>query len=158
MKDFIKDEAEFFNEHCGYYAVRNRSLYDNMTQTFLVLNTNLYHPANMANVDKIDPCGQLKWLDQQLRGATDDERVFIVAHIPPGYFELWTEEPFFGDEGVTAKYLQIVGKRSNAQKFAFLRFEVSFRQFKWVFKELLFYSITNLSIKIRNQGWIQIII
>ena len=74
-----------FGGNCGYYAVRNGTLYgSNITQTFLVLNTNLYHPKNLKNVDKVDPCNQLQWLDEQLRKSTGDERVFIVAHIPPG--------------------------------------------------------------------------
>ena len=74
-----------FSGNCGYYAVRNSTIYgSNITQTFLVLNTNLYHPKNLKNVDKVDPCNQLQWLDEQLRKSTGEERVFIVAHIPPG--------------------------------------------------------------------------
>lgn len=84
LKEFIPDVANF-GGNCGYYAIRNSTIYgSNITQTFLVLNTNLYHPKNLKNVDKVDPCNQLQWLDEQLRKSTGDERVFIVAHIPPG--------------------------------------------------------------------------
>jgi len=117
--EFIgEDKADFYAPNCGFYAARNLNLWndDDVTQTFLVLNTVLYHPANLPNVDGHDPCGQLKWLDQQLDKAGPQERVFIVAHIPPGYFDLWTQEPFFGNENVTRSYLSIVGKRRYAKK------------------------------------------
>ena len=109
-------EAEQFKE-CGYYVLRNTTYY-NTTQTFIALNTNLYYhnkavdPVNYPD----DPCGQLAWLNKTLYECKPKERVFIMAHVPPGYFEHRPTEPFFSNENYTEKYMDIITNKDNAKK------------------------------------------
>ena len=65
-----------------------------------------------------DPCGQLGWLNQTLQEAKPNENVFIVAHVPPGYFEFNADAnyPMFKNEEWTKKYLDIITEKNNAQK------------------------------------------
>ena len=107
-------EAAQFKQ-CGYYVIRDKKMYENVTQTFIVLNTNLYY-HNPANVSETDPCNQLKWLDKQLRDTKAHENVFITAHVPPGFFELYTKTGMFQSDDITKAYLRIVGKKRNARK------------------------------------------
>ena len=50
---------------------------------------------------------QFKWLETELRNAKDNERVFIMAHIPPGFFELLTKRSFFDSENHTRMFQQV---------------------------------------------------
>ena len=45
-----------------------------------------------------------------------NEKVFIVAHVPPGYFEHYAVEPMFMDEMYTNKFMDIVTDKDNAKK------------------------------------------
>ena len=111
--------AEEFKE-CGYYVIRNTTydLENNITQTFIVLNTNLYYHNSAINQDNPpkDPCGQLAWLNQTLADSKPKERVFITAHVPPGYFEHHPNEPFFSNENYTKTYMDIITNKDNAKK------------------------------------------
>ncbi len=49
-----------------------------------MLNTNVYYKNN--NTD-FDPCQQITWLEDQLKAVPEGGRVFITAHVPPGFFE-----------------------------------------------------------------------
>jgi len=104
---------------CGFYRHDHRPYTDlNVTLVFLVLNTNLYYKA--GHLASTDPCGQLQWLDDQLGSATSTatNRVMIVAHVPPGFFE---RDPSFGvymkdqngDDGLNDRYVDIVNKYNN---------------------------------------------
>ena len=43
-------------KHCGYYVMRNKTLYENVTQTFIVLNTALYyHNKAILNMTDLPP-------------------------------------------------------------------------------------------------------
>lgn len=57
--------------------------------------------------DSTDPCGQFQWLRTQLKNSTADERVFIIAHVPPGYFELSPTVPFFNNDNFTQTYVDV---------------------------------------------------
>ena len=111
--------AEKFKE-CGYYVLRNNTydLENNITQTFIVLNTNLYY--HNSAIDPVnppkDPCGQLAWLNQTLAETKPRERVFITAHVPPGYFEHHVNQPFFSNENYTKTYMDIITNKDNAKK------------------------------------------
>ena len=117
------DQSQF--SHCGYYR---HDFYNPEQQTsleqdphnlvFLVLNTNLYYKTNFSGSE--DPCGQLLWLDSQLTAATSDKRnrIFIVAHVPPGFFERDTSfGPFFqtastNDSRWNDRYIDIITRHS----------------------------------------------
>ena len=63
-----------------------------------------------------DPCGQLAWLNQTLAETKPRERVFITAHVPPGYFEHHVIQPFFSNENYTKTYMDIITNKDNAKK------------------------------------------
>ncbi|XP_067862890.1 acid sphingomyelinase-like phosphodiesterase 3b [Heptranchias perlo] len=57
-------------------------------QRIIVLNTNLYYINNKLNVGISDPAGQFKWFEEVLSNAvTAKEKVYIIGHVPPGFFE-----------------------------------------------------------------------
>ncbi len=109
--------AEKFKE-CGYYVLRNTSYDSNVTQTFIVLNTALYyHNKAIDPIDfPADPCGQLSWLNATLSESKPKERIFIVAHVPPGYFEWHATQPMFSHEHYTKRFMDIVTDKQNAAK------------------------------------------
>jgi len=115
-----KGPATEFKE-CGFYAFKKPNYDGNVTQTFIVLNTALYY--NNGALDRVsyplDPCGQFDWLRQTLDDCKPSERVFIVAHVPPGYFEHNATEPMFSNENYTRAYLDIVTQKDNAKKVRF---------------------------------------
>ena len=74
-----KDRETFLK--CGYY-----SYHHNDTDThFVVPNTNLYYyNLDVEGLQVEDPCGQLKWLQNQVKD--ESERIFVVAHVPPAFY------------------------------------------------------------------------
>lgn len=114
-------EAEQFKK-CGYYVLKNATYDVNITQTFIVLNTALYYhnKALQNRTDFVeDPCGQFAWLNETLSNCSAEERVFIVAHVPPGYFEHMATYPMFSHEHYTKTYMDIITRKSNAVKVSF---------------------------------------
>jgi sphingomyelin phosphodiesterase acid-like 3 len=79
------DQARETFLKCGYYF---RTIQDSkgLKMRFLVLNTNVYY-YNQAKVNGSDPCGQMAWMNQTFSSLAQQEKVFIVAHVPPGSFE-----------------------------------------------------------------------
>ena len=116
-------QAEQFKE-CGYYALKNKTYDTNVTQTFIVLNTALYYHNNAIDSSHYpeDPCGQFAWLNQTLHDIKPNENVFIVAHVPPGYFEFRADYPMFTNPEYTKKYLEIITNKDNAKKVSFKSF------------------------------------
>ena len=107
-----------FVENCGFYVLKSPSLYQdefNITQTFIVLNTNLYY-NNKAKTNPDDPCDQLALLESHLTNATENENVFIVGHVPPGFFDLYPSTAFYNNENITRKMMDIVTSDENARK------------------------------------------
>ena len=111
-----------FEENCGFYVVRDEKMYENLkrkekaiVQKFIILNTNLYY-SNKAVSPSKDPCDQLQLLRYHLENSTDNENIFIVGHVPPGFFELRPSDPFFDNENITNEMLKIVTKPSYAKK------------------------------------------
>ena len=92
--------------------------------TFLVLNTNIYYSDYKNDVDDEDPCGQLSWLEKSLKEADNEtEKVFIVAHVPPGTFErspgkLNFNTPNNTFEGINKKYMEIVSRPGLSSKIS----------------------------------------
>ncbi|NXT58850.1 ASM3B phosphodiesterase, partial [Pluvianellus socialis] len=76
----------------------------------VVLNTNLYYDQNVQTAGEEDPGGQFQWLEETLTNASRaDEMVYIVGHVPPGFFEKKRGKPWFRS-GFNERYLKIVQK------------------------------------------------
>ncbi|NXI24208.1 ASM3B phosphodiesterase, partial [Sterrhoptilus dennistouni] len=76
----------------------------------VVLNTNLYYDQNNETAGEEDPAGQFQWLEETLTNASrDDEMVYIVGHVPPGFFEKKRGKPWFR-RSFNQRYLEIVQK------------------------------------------------
>ncbi len=77
----------------GYYVVNKTE--SKLPFHLIGLNTNIYYKSNnLVKPDEYDPLGQFKWLkdvltDIQIKG----EKAFIFAHISPGKFERYYEQP-----------------------------------------------------------------
>ncbi|KAM7083518.1 acid sphingomyelinase-like phosphodiesterase 3b isoform 2-T3 [Ciconia maguari] len=97
----------------------------------VVLNTNLYYDQNDETAGEEDPGGQFQWLEETLTNASRaDEMVYIVGHIPPGFFEKKRGKPWFRS-GFNERYLKIVQKhhRVIAAQFFGHHHTDSFRMF-----------------------------
>ncbi|NXP42357.1 ASM3B phosphodiesterase, partial [Leiothrix lutea] len=76
----------------------------------VVLNTNLYYDQNNETAAEEDPGGQFQWLEETLTNASRaDEMVYIVGHVPPGFFEKKRGKPWFRGS-FNRRYLGIVQK------------------------------------------------
>ncbi|VCW98451.1 unnamed protein product, partial [Gulo gulo] len=54
----------------------------------VVLNTNLYYSNNEQTAGMADPAHQFRWLEDVLtRASRAKEMVYIIGHVPPGFFE-----------------------------------------------------------------------
>ncbi|XP_016159210.1 PREDICTED: acid sphingomyelinase-like phosphodiesterase 3b [Ficedula albicollis] len=97
----------------------------------VVLNTNLYYDQNNETAAEEDPAGQFRWLEETLTNASRaDEMVYIVGHVPPGFFEKKRGKPWFR-RGFNQRYLGIVQKhhRVIAAQFFGHHHTDSFRMF-----------------------------
>jgi len=85
--DHINDsEASKNFLNCGFYSKVVKPTNSSVKLKFIVLNTNIYYHDDLTSGK--DPCGQLEWLSETLKNIdTEKEKVFIVAHVPPGSFE-----------------------------------------------------------------------
>ena len=108
-------------KQCGYYT-KTFTTVDKNIWRFIVLNTNLYYHDNFSQGE--DPCGQMAWMNKTLRGARDDEKVFIVAHVPPGSFERAAgivenfNTPANFSVSINKRFVDIVSDPVNAGKIA----------------------------------------
>ena len=76
-KDLIQDAAarSEFSTGCGFYS---HALEDGLVA--LLLNTNLYYGTNNTGSD---PCGQITWLEETLKGLVDVNTNFkICSNLP----------------------------------------------------------------------------
>ncbi|CAM9787853.1 unnamed protein product [Bubo scandiacus] len=97
----------------------------------VVLNTNLYYDQNDETAGEEDPGGQFQWLEETLTNASRaDEMVFIVGHVPPGFFEKKRGKSWFRSS-FNERYLKIVQKhhRVIAAQFFGHHHTDSFRMF-----------------------------
>ncbi|NXK40978.1 ASM3B phosphodiesterase, partial [Piprites chloris] len=97
----------------------------------VVLNTNLYYDQNDETAAEEDPGGQFQWLEETLTNASRaDEMVYIVGHVPPGFFEKKRGRAWFR-RGFNERYLGIVQKhhRVIAAQFFGHHHTDSFRMF-----------------------------
>ncbi|NXG13591.1 ASM3B phosphodiesterase, partial [Grallaria varia] len=112
----------FYSEKLPGLASRGR---------MVVLNTNLYYDQNDETAGEEDPGGQFQWLEETLTNASRaNEMVYIVGHVPPGFFEKKRGKPWFR-RGFNERYLGIVQKhhRVIAAQFFGHHHTDSFRMF-----------------------------
>jgi len=120
--DHIDTEAREDFQKCGFYSKVVTPANSSMKLKFLVLNTNIYYHDNLTT--GADPCGQLDWLKNTLESADmKKEKVFIVAHVPPGSFERNPGSPNFNSPAshstdINKKYVQIMTDPSYAAKIS----------------------------------------
>ncbi|XP_073089577.1 acid sphingomyelinase-like phosphodiesterase 3b isoform X2 [Manis javanica] len=74
----------------------------------VVLNTNLYYSNNERTASMTDPSQQFQWLEDVLTNASRaGEMVYIIGHVPPGFFEKKQNKAWFR-EGFNEEYLKVV--------------------------------------------------
>ncbi|XP_042544657.1 acid sphingomyelinase-like phosphodiesterase 3b [Dipodomys spectabilis] len=74
----------------------------------VVLNTNLYYSNNQQTAGMADPALQFQWLEEVLSNASQaGEMVYIIGHVPPGFFEKTRNKAWFREDFNVA-YLQLV--------------------------------------------------
>ncbi|XP_054854632.1 acid sphingomyelinase-like phosphodiesterase 3b [Eublepharis macularius] len=84
------------------------------TRRMIVLNTNLYYENNNQTISLADPGGQFKWLEETLTDASKaGEKVYIIGHVPPGFFEKKRGKPWFR-EHFNQRYTEIIEKHHGA--------------------------------------------
>ncbi|XP_051869609.1 acid sphingomyelinase-like phosphodiesterase 3b isoform X2 [Pristis pectinata] len=81
-------------------------------QRMIVLNTNFYYNKNKLTANLNDPAGQFQWLEDVLsRAATAKEKVYIIGHVPPGFFEK-KRGTFWFQEHFNKRYIKLIQKHS----------------------------------------------
>jgi sphingomyelin phosphodiesterase acid-like 3 len=120
--DHIDTEAMEDFQKCGFYSKVVTPTDNSMKLKFLVLNTNIYYHDNLTT--GADPCGQMDWLNKTLESADmEKEKVFIVAHVPPGSFERNPGSPNFNSPAahstdINKQYVQILTDPRYAAKIS----------------------------------------
>ncbi|KAM6910522.1 acid sphingomyelinase-like phosphodiesterase 3b [Xenentodon cancila] len=91
----------------GYYTEK---LLNRTGFRMLVLNTNLYYDQNKVTQDMADPADQFIWIDRILaEAATNKEKVYIIGHVPPGFFEKKRSKPWFR-QNFNKQFLDLIEK------------------------------------------------
>uniref|UniRef100_A0A4W5LHD6 Sphingomyelin phosphodiesterase acid like 3B n=1 Tax=Hucho hucho TaxID=62062 RepID=A0A4W5LHD6_9TELE len=90
---WLEPESQTTFRTGGYYT---ENLLNRPGYRVVVLNTNLYYDQNRATEKYDDPAGQFIWADQVLtEHANNKEKVYIIGHVPPGFFEKKRGKPCF---------------------------------------------------------------
>ncbi|CAH1274271.1 SMPDL3B [Branchiostoma lanceolatum] len=86
------------------------------------LNTVYYYTNDKVTAPtdgNTDPAGQFAWLEGVLQQAkTDNEKVFLIGHVPPGFFERYQGKSWFYPE-YNRRYLQIIAGYADVIKGQF---------------------------------------
>ncbi|KAM4567779.1 acid sphingomyelinase-like phosphodiesterase 3b [Fundulus diaphanus] len=104
---WLEPESKKTFKNGGYYTEKllNRAGY-----RILVLNTNLYYDQNKVTQNVGDPADQFSWLDETLTAAANHkEKVYIIGHVPPGFFEKKRNKPWFTQK-FNKRYVEIIQK------------------------------------------------
>ncbi|XP_076008710.1 acid sphingomyelinase-like phosphodiesterase 3b [Genypterus blacodes] len=106
-RDWLDPESLKTFKKGGYYTEK---LLNQTGLRMLVLNTNLYYDQNNETKDLEDPAEQFAWIDWVLtKAANNKEKVYIIGHVPPGFFEKKRGKPWFTPK-FNAKYLELIQK------------------------------------------------
>ncbi|KAG7475488.1 acid sphingomyelinase-like phosphodiesterase 3b [Solea senegalensis] len=104
-KDWLELPSQETFKKGGYYTER---LLGQPGLRMLVLNTNLYYDQNKLNVALDDPASQFSWADHVLtEAAKNKEKVYIIGHVPPGFFEKKRSKPWFVPK-FNQKYVDLI--------------------------------------------------
>uniref|UniRef100_A0AAY4CUQ5 Acid sphingomyelinase-like phosphodiesterase n=2 Tax=Denticeps clupeoides TaxID=299321 RepID=A0AAY4CUQ5_9TELE len=106
-KDWMEPSSQDNFQKGGYYTER---LLNRPGFRVLVLNTNLYYDQNSVTENMQDPANQLQWMDDVLSKAVlNNEKVYIIGHIPPGVFEKKRNKAWFRPH-FNKRYLELIQK------------------------------------------------
>ncbi|CAH1253575.1 SMPDL3B [Branchiostoma lanceolatum] len=107
-RDWMDDDtANNVFKQGGYYTVSHAA-----HLRIVSVNTNLHYRSNLVTKDMEDPGGHFAWLDRVLGDAqTNSEMVFIVGHLPPGFFELKRSQ-YWMYPNFNERYNELVRKHS----------------------------------------------
>ncbi|KAL2084947.1 hypothetical protein ACEWY4_020465 [Coilia grayii] len=106
-KQWLDPQSHSLFRMGGYYTEKllNRAGY-----RIMVLNTNLYYDQNKVTENMPDPADQFAWMDKTLTDAANQkEKVYIVGHIPPGFFEKKRNKMWFRPN-FNVRYLELIQK------------------------------------------------
>ncbi|XP_012666852.1 acid sphingomyelinase-like phosphodiesterase 3b [Otolemur garnettii] len=101
-----KESFDLFKQGAFY----TEKLPANLAGRIVVLNTNLYYSSNEQTAGMADPSQQFQWLEDVLTNASRaGERVYIIGHVPPGFFEKKPNKAWFRED-FNEKYLKVIQK------------------------------------------------
>lgn len=104
-KGWLDPESQRTFKQGGFYTEK---LLNRTGHRVLVLNTNLYYDQNKVTQGVEDPAGQFSWADKVLtEAAKNKEKVYIIGHVPPGFFEKKRSKPWFTPK-FNAQYLRLI--------------------------------------------------
>jgi len=93
----------------GYFKTE---LAGNPQAVMISLNSPLWYGSNKLVTGEGDPNDQFAWLENELQVAQDhNKKVYIMGHIPPGYFEL-VDYKYWLYERYNKEYLRIISTYS----------------------------------------------
>ncbi|XP_075720386.1 cyclic GMP-AMP phosphodiesterase SMPDL3A isoform X2 [Rhinoderma darwinii] len=85
-KPWLSEEALCTFRKGGYYSQIYQPNVTLRPLRIISLNTNLYYSPNKETVNITDPADQFEWLEDTLkRSRQNNEKVYIIAHIPIGF-------------------------------------------------------------------------
>ncbi|XP_023118201.1 acid sphingomyelinase-like phosphodiesterase 3b isoform X1 [Amphiprion ocellaris] len=106
-QDWLDPQSQGTFAKGGFYTEK---LLNRTGFRMLVLNTNLYYDQNKLTQNMADPAGQFSWADQVLtEAANNKEKVYIIGHVPPGFFEKKRSKPWFTPK-FNKQYLDLIDK------------------------------------------------
>ncbi|KAM4601480.1 acid sphingomyelinase-like phosphodiesterase 3b [Polymixia lowei] len=104
-QDWMEPESQQTFKKGGYYTEK---LLNRTGFRMLVLNTNLYYDQNKLTQNMVDPADQFSWADQVLTEAANNrEKVYIIGHVPPGFFEKKRHKPWY-THNFNNRYLELI--------------------------------------------------
>ncbi|XP_028280749.1 acid sphingomyelinase-like phosphodiesterase 3b [Parambassis ranga] len=105
--DWLDPQSKETFKKGGYYTEK---LLNQTGFRMLVLNTNLYYDQNKVTENDDDPAKQFSWVDRVLtEAANNKEKVYIIGHVPPGFFEKKRSKPWFKPK-FNQRYLDLIEK------------------------------------------------
>ncbi|KAG8451190.1 hypothetical protein GDO86_003444 [Hymenochirus boettgeri] len=105
---WLKNESMLSFQKGAYYSEDLKDV--GAAGRMIVLNTNLYYDSNSLTTNMVDPGDQFNWLEDLLQSLElKQEKVYIVGHIPPGFFEKKRDKSWFRED-FNKRYIQIIKK------------------------------------------------
>uniref|UniRef100_UPI00358E2001 acid sphingomyelinase-like phosphodiesterase 3b n=1 Tax=Myxine glutinosa TaxID=7769 RepID=UPI00358E2001 len=105
--EWLQNSSQQTFQKGGYYTeiIKGQS-----GHRIVSLNTNLYYNNNNQTGDLEDPAKQFEWLEKVLKDASAaNEKVYIIGHIPPGFFEKLRNQYWFRSH-FNKHYIDVIQK------------------------------------------------